>query len=474
MFTLQVLPKTKQRVINTYFIAKENKLRFWDGSRPKCLHKDEVKKCKKDCADNLDIVQNMISMNEKTVKLILKNKEIIINHNHEIVSEIELEQEIEDDIKELSEEDKKILKELDRKAIPEVKTKDRINGVIYRQKNGKISIWKTDNSKKGGHYECMHNEVLSRCKKCPDGGKNYCNIHIGKRKDNCLCAKCKHGNQKLTCNDCYLEKKKKLKCPHGLYRASDCPDCDGTNICKIHKVRYRICEDCGTGSGICQEHRDVITGKKRRKERCVQCLGREVCPHQENTKYKDKCNICTPERKHMCQECKKVRIEESIYKPLCYKCFYDLNPNEIKSRNYKAKETFIYEYLKRKYTKREIIREKVVGLRHLKPDYLIKRKNYNIIGECDEDAHRRYNAQVEEMRLTEIKEGLENKPLVVIRINPDKNSTEEGCFKFENGKIMINNEKIWLKRRRELVKNINKYLKEKPDRDLTLIMIGFD
>ena len=75
--------------------------------------------------------------------------------------------------------------------------------------------------------------------------------------------------------------------------------------------------------------------------------------------------------------------------------------------------------------------------------------------------------------LKEMFEILGKKPLVVIRINPDKKGKNKACFNISNGKITPI-ENVWNQRKKELIAYIRLYLTDKPDSDITEECIGYD
>jgi hypothetical protein len=88
-----------------------------------------------------------------------------------------------------------------------------------------------------------------------------------------------------------------------------------------------------------------------------------------------------------------------------------------------------------------------------RPDVLIKNIDYNIIIECDENQHSRYDC--EDLRICQMFNDLNNLPIFVIRFNPDRYSTDEekfqSCFKTTaTGQLSLN--KIEWNRRTNLLK----------------------
>ena len=93
-----------------------------------------------------------------------------------------------------------------------------------------------------------------------------------------------------------------------------------------------------------------------------------------------------------------------------------------------------------------------------------------MIIECDEDQHKNYNC--ENKRVMELFQDLGNRPLVMIRFNPDKyknnDNTVDGCFKYTKTGSLSLNKKQWKIRTNELIKKINYYLTYIPTKETTL------
>jgi hypothetical protein len=73
---------------------------------------------------------------------------------------------------------------------------------------------------------------------------------------------------------------------------------------------------------------------------------------------------------------------------------------------------------------------------------------------------------------------LGSRPLVLIRINPDKyeGKTKErkGCFKFDKRNILICREKKFNKRFNTLVEMIKYYLNNEPEKEVTMQKLFFN
>jgi hypothetical protein len=104
-----------------------------------------------------------------------------------------------------------------------------------------------------------------------------------------------------------------------------------------------------------------------------------------------------------------------------------------------------------------------------RPDIRAELFTHSIIIECDENQHN--STQCEEKRMMELFQDLGNRPLVMIRFNPDSYSKDdekfEGCFTpSENGLVL--NEKEWRKRIEELIPIVKKYILEVPSKEITV------
>jgi len=508
-------PKKEDRIVGRYYLVRGDIVRLWGGKEFRCIHNENVRKCKP-CKENppkkelrssrpltppitsnndVKLITKVIEQTATTLKIDINGKkQVIITINSEETISIKVktlnnqtktneldikqtESKDEMDIKsdEINEQYKKEYKVLIGSAFPEVNLENREDGKLYiMKKTGYLRFWKfTGGKNRSGYYHCIHKKNVSRCKICPDGGNAECKIHLGKRRDYCPCTYCReHRQPKLTCEKCKEQLKNKLKCHlHGTYNKNDCILCEGSGICE-HEHRHRTCEECGDGSGICQQHPDPKTGKKVRKERCVQCQGHEICPHGQ-TKFKKNCIECSPDSKDFCQDCRKRRVDQSNYKPYCFDCYRRRNPESEITRNFKFKENYIHEELTKEFKNDDVklVRNKAIKGSKIYPDWRIDMKDYTIVIECDEHCHKGYEKDVE--RTEEMFEKLGKKPLVVIRFNPDKNNEGTYCFDIKNGAITPV-EKIWNQRKKELIAFIRLHINEKPVSNITEECIGYD
>jgi hypothetical protein len=104
------------------------------------------------------------------------------------------------------------------------------------------------------------------------------------------------------------------KCEHGKRKAR-CVDCGGSEICVHKRIRYG-CKEC-KGAGICPHNRT--------KSECHECGGSRFCSHGKRKSYCKECGglgLCEHGLKqYSCKRCKGNGIcEHNKYKTTCKEC----------------------------------------------------------------------------------------------------------------------------------------------------------
>jgi hypothetical protein len=323
-------------------------------------------------------------------------------------------------------------------------------------------------------YGCVHGKQKVRCKDC--GGSAFCSHDkIKARCKDCGGSQiCSHGKFKAQCKDCGGS----AFCSHGKMKAY-CNDCGGSSLCS-HGIRKIICIKC-EGSQICS-HSKI-------KAQCKDCGGSSLCSHG---KRKTQCIICNPDC--ACIECKHVLIDKrTICHPLCQACFCNKYPDHEKSTLYKIKERYLRDELRVRFPYKDInmIFDKTVdgGCSKKRPDVLIDLLLYSIIIECDEGQHKNY--ECENKRTMELFKDLGERPLIMIRFNPDSYTEDpgssgkkkiEGCFKpltniedIHKKKFYEINKKEWKRRVDILEETIKLKISENiPKKELEEIKLFYD
>jgi hypothetical protein len=350
---------------------------------------------------------------------------------------------------------------------------NRIKGQMYMFGDER-RIWN------GKRWHCEHNLYRDRCIKC--GGSSICE-HEKRRYDCVKCGGsgiCEHEKRRSQCVECdgtnICEHKKSRfqciecdgssMCEHKTQRAH-CILCNGTSICR-HKIRRAVCIECG-GTDIC-EHEIP-------RYRCVECEGPGICEHKIP---RANCNSCDQIKnpQHWCKTCLSVDVRKSNYRPYCHTCYCRLFSVDKIPKRYRMKEHHWRDALRAVPSLKNVsmVFDKRVngGCSRRRPDLRIECFTHTLIGENDENRHDR--TQCEHKRMMQLFQDLGNRPLVMIRFNPDSytqnNEKFKGCFiPSENGLVV--NKKEWARRMAILIPIIEKYVSEIPKQEITVVYLFY-
>lgn len=289
-----------------------------------------------------------------------------------------------------------------------------------------------------------------------------------KRKTRCIqCSPCPHNKIKENCRECSSH----ILCEHNIQK-DFCKKCGGNQICQ-HERSKSQCKECN-GSAFCEHDKKKVECKEcggiricehdKRKDYCKECNGAQICEHD---KIKKDCVICSPN--YACQNCKlQIRSDNKTYRPYCFKCYCVLNPDIEIKRRYKTKENLLAEALKDMNLNINFIQDKKVngGCSLRRPDFLFDIFTHTVIVECDENDHKDYSTSCEIAKLNETFTDLADRPMILIRFNPD-NYEGKSCFDKECK--LIKSE--WNKRIKVLKKELKKAIKEIPEELITIIKL---
>lgn len=322
------------------------------------------------------------------------------------------------------------------------KRKERHDDVLYTV-NGDRRYWSSRTNK----WLCIHKRVRQQCKQCH--GTSICSH--GFRKANCRACGgseiCCHGKFKRLCKQC----KGTALCIHGTIR-SICIPCDGGAICEHRKIRSR-CRLCHGGS-ICVHHKrrsqcciceggEMCVHKKLRYQ-CLACGGKKMCHHG---KQRDSCKECSSRR--LCILCKSTFATGPL-KPHCAPCFYHLNPDVPQAKRFLTKQKYLRKHLIDE-VRHPFISDVSVngGCSRRKPDFAFECLTHSVILENDEYQHRYTGC--EEKRVMELFQDLGNRPMIMLRFNPDgyrdiRNIRVSGCFERNKRGTLDINEQEWTRR----------------------------
>lgn len=307
----------------------------------------------------------------------------------------------------------------------------------------------------GGSQICEHNTVRSKCTEC--GGGGICEHN--KRRSRCIeCGGseiCEHNRHKEFCKECGGSQ----ICEHNIIK-NTCRECGGSKFCEHNRIKG-VCKECG-GTQICEHN--------RRKNMCKECGGNQICEHNRNKYFckecggngicehniiKTNCIHCSPEI--ACENCKhNIRSTNKTYKPYCFACYCVLNPDIEIKRRFKVKETHLQEAL----IDYNFINDKTIegGCSKRRPDFLLDLLTHGLIVECDEHCHQGYSTTCEIAKLNDTFSDLADRPLVILRFNPDK---FEGKSCYDGDGKLIKTE--WNKRTKVLKERIDYWLRTIPE-----------
>ena len=171
------------------------------------------------------------------------------------------------------------------------------------------------------------------------------------------------------------------------------------------------------------------------------------------------------------------------YKNYCPRCFVNLFPHEVITKRFKSKESVVIQYLKEHFGDKITSLDKKIegGCSRYRPDVFIDCLTHSIIAEIDENQHDSYDCTCENKRLMTLFQDLGDRPLVMIRFNPDDYKTREGksipsCFiyKNKNGLPSIKNKYDWGKRLEVLKETIERHIGNIPSQEVTIEHLFYD
>jgi len=157
-------------------------------------------------------------------------------------------------------------------------------------------------------------------------------------------------------------------------------------------------------------------------------------------------------------------------KDYCARCTSYLFPD--KPSYFKTREMKLKEYLIKQYPDKTITHDKHVECHRYRPDFVFDMGSHTIVIEIDENQHRTYDTSCDNKRLMSIFQGLGSRPMIMLRFNPDRYDSTPGCFK-KDGQLSGNG-KEWKIRTESLKERIDHWLKNQPDREISVEHLFFD
>jgi len=179
-------------------------------------------------------------------------------------------------------------------------------------------------------------------------------------------------------------------------------------------------------------------------------------------------------------------IVSEKYDGYCMICFINLFPDKPITMNYLTKETNVRNFILENFGDLTWIVNKKIqdGCSKRRPDLLLDLGYQIIIIEIDENQHINYDSSCEYKRLVDISDDLGNRPIILIRFNPDDYILEDGnkiqsCWNINNKglcTIKRNYQKEWKDRLNILKETITFWLnpENKTEDLIQMIHLFFD
>jgi hypothetical protein len=141
------------------------------------------------------------------------------------------------------------------------------------------------------------------------------------------------------------------------------------------------------------------------------------------------------------------------------------------------KENIFFEAIREKYSELEMtIRfDKKIdgGCSNKRPDIFIDCLTHVVISELDENQHDKYDKICENKRIMELFEDIGNRPIIVLRLNPDSyvdkdEEKHKSCFSYTKTGIIHVDKKEWEKRTKKFMKRFDYWLTHIPTKEVTI------
>jgi uncharacterized linocin/CFP29 family protein len=179
-------------------------------------------------------------------------------------------------------------------------------------------------------------------------------------------------------------------------------------------------------------------------------------------------------------------IVRSKYKGYCYRCFTHQYPMHPLVRNHKTKERCVVDAIRPIIEPNaDMILDRCIkdGCSKRRPDIYMDYGSHSIIIEIDEDKHSGYDKMCDNKRLMELFMDCGNRPLYMIRFNPDNYINREGvkvssCWGLTKDKglciIKPSKQKEWNHRISCLIETIQKCSNHPPIKEIEIIHLFYD
>ena len=180
-----------------------------------------------------------------------------------------------------------------------------------------------------------------------------------------------------------------------------------------------------------------------------------------------------------------IIAQNKAYKGYCYRCFIHTYPDSPIVRNHKSKERAIADFVRELYPDYDIAFDRRVadGCSRRRPDILVDMGEFVVVVEVDENQHSDYSCSCENKRLMELFQDAGNRPMAMIRFNPDqyysaKNSSVASCWgttdKKELIKVKPNKTAEWAARLATLKTTLDLVFAQGPTKEVDVYHLYYD
>lgn len=170
----------------------------------------------------------------------------------------------------------------------------------------------------------------------------------------------------------------------------------------------------------------------------------------------------------------------------CFRCFVYLFPDHRCSRSFKVKEQHLVdsvgELIVRKDLHFTVVYDRAIagGCSKRRPDCFIDCLTHCLLIECDEFQHRDYDEICENKRTMQLFTDVANRPLVIVRLNPDGYVKKDGakvpsCFsRHQRLDVPLVKKKEWAVRTSVLEEHVMHHLHNVPEKEVTVVRLFYD
>jgi hypothetical protein len=193
-------------------------------------------------------------------------------------------------------------------------------------------------------------------------------------------------------------------------------------------------------------------------------------------------NVCSP----ICKTplCTTI-VSNKAYKGHCRRCFIHTYPDNDIVRNYKTKERAVADFVRATYPNITVVLDQRVadGCSRRRPDILVDMGEYVVVTEIDENQHQAYDCTCENRRLMELFQDAGNRPLVMIRFNPDqyydqREKSVPSCWGYteKRGLCVVKPNKTaeWVVRLATLKTTLDLVFSQPPTKEVDVIHLYYD